>query len=156
MIAFPLYLHVSLFSCSVKKTKHTHQQRKIGCGLSLTWLLWFCSKSKITILKVDKVSRNPADHIMNVACLEIKSHRWFKDDTKKMASLCELCAVVRKKGRQQSHLSHDQCPTRLSLDDSRKEKGRNQVQPADKRDGGDQTPSVEEIRGRQSQQWPAT
>lgn len=82
-------------------TLKTYQQSKISGGLSLTWLVWFCCESEITIFKVDKVSRNPVDHIMNVACLEIKSHKWFKDDTKKMASLHELCNWLkwkRKKG----------------------------------------------------------
>lgn len=94
MIAFPLYLQVLFFSSSGRPfwQKTLKTQSKIGSGLSLTWLVWFCCKSKITILKVDKVSRNPVDHIMNVACLEIKSHKWFKDDTKKMASLHELCS----------------------------------------------------------------
>lgn len=98
---------------------------KIGSGLSVTRPVWFCSKSKITILKVDKVSRNPADHIMNVGCLEIKSSKWFKDDTEKMASLQEIWWKWGKTEGNRVTFHMTTTPSSLHWDDSWKATWRN-------------------------------
>lgn len=139
------YISTLFFFCSKWWNLSVKKRNRENSGLSVTRLVWL-RKSKITILKVDMVSRNPADRIMNVACLEIKSHQWFTDDTKKMASLHERWL---KWGRQQSHLSHDHgAPVHRTGTIPGRKSGETEANPQDKRDDADRTPAVEEIRAR--------